>query len=97
MASELESDLQGTADWGKKWFVDFNAGKTHLVSFDLSNNNGSIDMKMDGSALEEKSPFKMLELTFSFELDWISYILSISKTASKKIGIFNSFCEAFFS
>ena len=42
-------------DWGKKWLVDFNAGKTQLVvSFDQSNNNGSIDVKMDGSVLEEK-------------------------------------------
>ena len=40
-------------NWGKKWFVDFNAGKTHLVLFDWSNNNGSIDVKMDGSVLEE--------------------------------------------
>ena len=35
-------------DWGKKWLVDFNAGKTQLVSFDRSNNNGFIDVKMDG-------------------------------------------------
>ena len=41
-------------DSGKKWFFDFNAGKTHPVSFDWSNNNGSIDAKMDGSVLEEK-------------------------------------------
>ena len=27
MASELESDLQDTVDWGGKWLVDFNAGK----------------------------------------------------------------------
>ena len=72
-------------DWGKKWLVDFNAGKTQLVSFDQSNNNGSIDVKMDGSVLEEKSSFKMLVLTSS-KLDWGSYIISIAKTASKKIG-----------
>ena len=41
LTSELESDLQDTVDWGKKWFVDFNAGKTQLVLFDWSNNNGS--------------------------------------------------------
>ena len=41
---------------------------------------------MDGSVLEEKSSFKMLGLTFSFKLDWGSYIISIAKTASKKIG-----------
>ena len=41
---------------------------------------------MNGSVLEEKSSFKMLELTFSSKLDWGSYIIRLSKTASKKIG-----------
>ena len=41
---------------------------------------------MDASVLEEKSSFKMLGLTFSSKLDWGSYIISITKTASKKIG-----------
>ena len=62
--SELESDQRVTVDWGKKWLVDFNAGKTQLVSLDRPNNNGSIDVKMNGSVLEEKSSFKMLGLTF---------------------------------
>ena len=39
---------------GKKWLVDFNTGKTQLVSFDRSNNNGSINVKIDESVLEEK-------------------------------------------
>ena len=43
-------------------------------------------MKIEGSSLEEKSSFKMLGLTFSFKLDWGPYIISIAKTASKKIG-----------
>ena len=50
-------------DWGKKWLVDFSAAKTQLVSFGWSNNNGSIDVKMDGSVLEEKLSFKVLGLT----------------------------------
>ena len=54
LASELESDLRETVNWGKKWLVDFNAGKTQLVLFDRSNNNGSIDVKTGGSILEEK-------------------------------------------
>ena len=86
MTSELESDLRDTVDWGRKCVVDFNAGKAQLVSFDLSNSTGVIDVKMDGSVLEEKSSFKMLGLTFSSKLDWGSYIISIAKTASKKIG-----------
>ena len=41
---------------------------------------------MDESVLEEKSSSKMLGLTFSSKLDWGSYMISIAKTASKKIG-----------
>ena len=86
ISSELAYDLQKSVDWVKKWSIDFNAVKTQLVSFDRSNNNGSIDVKMDGSVLEEKSSFKMLGLTFSSKLDFRSYIIPIAKTASKKIG-----------
>ena len=35
-----------------------------MVSFDRSNNTGAIDIKMDGSVLEEKSFFNMLRLIF---------------------------------
>ena len=56
-------------DWGGKWLVDFSAGKAQLVSFDQSNNSSSIDVKIDGSVLEEKPSFKMLRLTFSSKLD----------------------------
>ena len=85
-ASELESDLRDTMDWGRKWLVDFNAEKTQLVLFERSKSTGAIDVKMDGSVLKEKTSFKMLRLTFSSKLDWGSYIVSIAKSASKKIG-----------
>ena len=51
---------------------------TGLITMVLLMSNGSI--------LEEKSSFKILGLTFSSKLDWSSYIISIAKTASKKIG-----------
>ena len=50
-------------------------GKAQLVSFDRSNNAGGIDVKMDGSVLEEISSFEMLGLTCSSKLDWGSYII----------------------
>ena len=43
-------------------------------------------MVEEKSVLEEKPSFKILGLTFSSKLDWGSYIISIAKTASKKIG-----------
>ena len=69
LASELESDLRNPVNWGRKWLVDFNTGKTQLVLFDRSNNTGGIDAKMDGSVLEVELSFKMLGLTFSSKLD----------------------------
>ena len=56
---------------GRNWLVD---------------NTDTIDGKIDGSVLEEKLSFKMLELNFSSKLDWVSYIISIAKSTSKKIG-----------
>ena len=86
-ASETESDLRDTADWARKWLVDFNTGKTQIVSFDRFINTGAYDVKMDESVLEEKSFFKMLGLTFFSKFGWQSYIISVARTASKKIGV----------
>ena len=69
-------------DWGRKWLIDFNVGKSQLVL----HNTGAIDVKKVGSLLEEKSSFKMLGLTFSSKFDWGSYIFSLAKTACTKIG-----------
>ena len=48
-------------DWDRKWLADFGDGKTQLVSFDQSENSGAIDLKIDGSVLEQKSSLKILE------------------------------------
>ena len=44
-------------DWGRKWLVDFNAGKTQLVLLDWSNNTGGIDVKMNGVCSRGKISF----------------------------------------
>ena len=46
LAPKLESDQYNTADWGGKWLVDFNAGKTQFALFDRSNNCSAIDVKI---------------------------------------------------
>ena len=83
--TRIESDLQDPVVLSSKW-LDFNAGKTHLILLDHSNNTVATDVKIDGSVLEENSYFKMLWLTFSSKLDLGYYIISIAKTASKKMG-----------
>ena len=86
LAFELETDLRDAVNWGRKWLVDFSAGKIWLVLFDCSNVTGAIDVKIDGSDFDQKLSFKILALIFTSKLDWGSYIISIAKTASKKIG-----------
>ena len=44
-------------DCGRKWVVDFSAGKTQLVLFEQSNNTCAIDVKMDGSVFRGKTIF----------------------------------------
>ena len=73
-------------DLGRKWLVDFNAGKIQLNLFEWSNSSGAIDKKMNGFYMKEKPSFKMQGMCFSSDFDWCSYIVSIVKTASKKIG-----------
>ena len=70
---------------GRKWLVDFNAGKTELALFDRFNNTGGIYVKMDVSVLDEKSYFKMLKFSFYSKLESGSYIIFIAKNATKKI------------
>ena len=64
LASELESDLWDTVECGRKWLVDFNTGKTQLVLFDWYKNSAAIDVKMNGSVIEEQLAFKICGLLF---------------------------------
>ena len=61
--------------------------KTQLVSFDQPNNNGSIDVKMGGSILEEKSSLRCWSRPSL--LDWIG-VLTLSlllKVPARKLEL----------
>ena len=47
-----------------KELTPLNTGKTQLVLFDLSNNTGSIDVKMDGSILEKNYLLRYWEIIY---------------------------------
>ena len=87
LPSELASDLRDTLDLGIKRIVVFNAEETELFSLDWSSNSDAIDVKMNWSVLEYKLFFKTLGLFFSSKFEWRFHIASVTKTASKKIGV----------
>ena len=81
----MQFDLQDTADCGRNWVVDFNAVKTQLVYLTsliipvlLIRNQATL-------LLRKKSSFKMLVFSFSFKLDWGSYVITIVKLFSWKL------------
>ena len=78
LVSKLESELRDTVSLARKRLPNFNARKTHLFLFDQSNNNGVIDVKLNGSFLEKKTCFKMMGLYFFSKLDCGSYMISIA-------------------
>ena len=89
MTSELELNRKR---------LDFNAAEIHLLSFGWSYNCGTINVKMDGSVLEEKLSFKMLLIKyFSSKLDSRFFIVSVAKTTSKKVWNLDLFYEVSFS
>ena len=58
-----------------------------MVLFDWPNNSGSIDVKMNGSVLDEKSSFKMLRLTFSSKLGEVLTLSLLLKRLPKKLEL----------
>ena len=70
LALELACNLRDMVNWDRKWLVNFNTQKNQVVSFDLLYNYDAIDMKMNGSVIENKSSYKLLVLSFSSKLDW---------------------------
>ena len=59
--------------------------ETQLVLFDWSNNNVSIDVKVNGSVLEEKSSFKMLGLALFSKLDGARTLSLLLKLPPRKL------------
>ena len=53
--------------------------KSQPVSFQPSNSTGAINVKIDGSVLEEKLSFKMSGLSIFSKLDWGCHISPTNK------------------
>ena len=64
------------------WVAFFSAGKNQPALFDCWNNSDALEVKMDGSVLDEEY-FKMQELRFAPKLHWVSYIASTERRSVK--------------
>ena len=71
-------------DWGRKWVVDFYAGKTRRFSFDCLDNSGAINVKIGILSLMENHFLRCWE--FCLILGWCNLIVFIAKNVFKKNG-----------
>ena len=94
LASEPELGLQATVNSGKKWLL-ISMLENSTFSFDRGNNIVSINVKMDGPVLEEKSYFKILGCLYL--LSWIrAFTSSPLLNLPPKNWSLDSFFEVFF-
>ena len=69
LASQFKSDLARGCRPVRNWLFDFDNQKTKLLLFDLSNNFGAINMKMEGLLL--KKNYVLRYWIFLLLLNWI--------------------------
>ena len=84
LASESETDLRNTMDWGKKWLVDFNAGidfrLTDLITLVL------LMWKWVDFSLRKNHLLRCYGSLSLLNLDWGFYIISIAKLPPSKLN-----------
>ena len=83
MASELESDVQDTVDWG--WKRLEKTGKTQLFCLTGLRTLVILIWKLIGLFLKKNHLLRCWD-SFSSKLNWILYTASVTKITSKKTG-----------
>ena len=86
LAGSLQRDLDDIVEWGDKWLVSFNSGKTKLLSVNRYHHPNLCEMEMSGSKLTENDSVRLLGITLTNKMCFNSYIESIAKSAAMKVG-----------
>lgn len=83
-----------TLDWSRHFVIDFREIATCFIP--CFESDCATDVKINGSVASENSYFKMQRLPFSSKLDWVTFVASIAKSTSKKIGTLSLFLRLCF-
>ena len=82
-------------DWGRKWLVDFNAGKTQLVLSDQSNDIGATDEYLNYKFSSNQNQLKDTPDIHYFKLPYISNLSHHIKNKFSKLC--KEFCKENFN
>src|ERR1044072_2030183 len=85
---QLTSDLSRISNWGRENMVVFNASKTQFLHLSTRHNlPHNYDIFFENTRLKPSSILNILGISFSRDLSWKDYIISLSKQASKRVGV----------
>ena len=87
LCDTLNKDLQMIHEWGSQWLVSFNPSKTQSILHSRSRDSPSQShLLMHGSPVEQHNDISLLGLSVSSNLSWKTYLQTVSKRASQRIG-----------
>ncbi|KAL7629919.1 UNVERIFIED_CONTAM: hypothetical protein RMT77_019962 [Armadillidium vulgare] len=85
---QLTSDLSRISNWGRENMVVFNATRTQFLHLSTRHNlPHNYDIFFENTQLKPSSVLNILGVSFSRDLSWKDPITSLSKQASKRLGV----------
>jgi hypothetical protein len=84
---QLTSDLSLISNWGRENMVFFNASKTQFLHLYTQHNLPHNYIFFENTQLKPSSFLNILGVSFSCDLSWEDHIISLSKQASKRLGV----------
>src|SRR6201990_2527222 len=85
---QLTSDLSRISNWGRENMVVFNASKTQFLHLSTRHNlPHNYDIFLENTRLKPSFVLNILGVSFSRDLSWKDHITSLSKQASKRLGV----------
>jgi hypothetical protein len=85
---QLTSDLSRISNWGRENMVVFNAAKTQFFHLSTRRNlPHNYNISFENTQLKPSPILNNLSVSFSRDLSWKDHIISLSKSASKRLGV----------
>ena len=85
--AQLTSDLAKITNWGKENLVVFNASKTQFLHLSTRKPLNNYNIFFENTQLKPSPILTILGISFSRDLSFKDHIVSLSKHASKRLGV----------
>ena len=86
-AISLNQDLLKISEWGQSNLVSFNASKTKYIQFSNRKDSQHSHIVFNDVMIPKSDNIDILGVTLNTNLSWTSYVKTVAKNASKKLGL----------